>query len=173
MVIPEAAPEVPQRIPNVNSVRGRDGIVRHYFRKAGMPPKRLRAEYGSPKFLHEVRLAGARNEPTKRQLRGLVHVYFIQDEASRSIKIGSALNIEKRLRAFQTAWHSPVRLLGSIPEPIGGGLERTLHRTFKRHRVRGEWFSDHPEILAYIQRCASPAAATQSPTHGVRGGGAG
>jgi hypothetical protein len=76
------------------------------------------------------------------------YLYFI--ELQGHIKIGRADNWKKRLHSVQTNSPFQARLLLAIKGT--DGRERALHELFKAHRVRGEWFVDHPEIREYIRR---------------------
>lgn len=68
------------------------------------------------------------------------HVYFIgSDYYPGVLKIGSAFDIELRLRQIQACSPVPLRLFGWIK--VGGAaLESTLHRHFAARRSHGEWF---------------------------------
>lgn len=80
-------------------------------------------------------------------------VYFIQ-APNGPIKIGRAVNVANRLRALQTSHPSGLRLLAVA---LGGyRFERAYHRQFAEHRLHGEWFEPHPEILAEIDRLSTP-----------------
>lgn len=76
-------------------------------------------------------------------------VYFIRCESG-PIKIGRARNAEQRLAELQTG--NPNAL--SIVATVAGGVvaERNYHAKFAEHRLRGEWFAPHPDILAEIER---------------------
>lgn len=84
------------------------------------------------------------------------HVYFIKS-ASGGIKIGKANDVPKRLRALQTA--HPVRL--ELLATCSGGRvrEQWYHRRFARHRLHGEWFEPHRDILLEIDRLNARGAA--------------
>lgn len=77
-------------------------------------------------------------------------VYFIGPKRGDLVKIGYAADLVSRLRHLQTG--SPVKL--EVLAAIAGGLdlERTYHRQFAAHRLHGEWFTPHPDILAEIER---------------------
>lgn len=105
-------------------------------------------------LMFAARIASARHTPTERQKCAEVFIYFIQEMNTRAIKIGSTLSIAKRLKTLQTANIGELRLIGALRDPIGGGLERTVRARFKALRVRGEWFREAPELLAYIDRYA-------------------
>lgn len=68
------------------------------------------------------------------------------------IKIGVALDVDKRFREAQNA--SPVELsyYGSFPGTLVD--ERELHAAFSHLRHHGEWFQDTPELRSeIISRC--------------------
>lgn len=107
--------------------------------------------------LHDLPLPGQLGWPENLDEGGLAYttcVYFVQDEEDGPIKIGVST-----VRAFQERLHAlqignPRRLhvrrlvLGSH------GLERLLHKRYAEHKIHGEWFEPHPEVLA----AASPEA---------------
>lgn len=74
-------------------------------------------------------------------------VYFLQ-AASGSIKIGTAINVKRRLREFSTGVPAEHELLASIPG--GRALEQELHRSLSHLHIRGEWFRAEPELLQRI-----------------------
>lgn len=77
-------------------------------------------------------------------------VYFIQVMVMQGrkrrggpIKVGVARNVERRLRTLQTANYNELRLVCSIPcrgRLAAYGLEREIHKAFKRKHIRGEWY---------------------------------
>lgn len=84
-----------------------------------------------------------RGKAVKRQ------VYFIQAETG-PIKIGVASDVRKRLGNLRGASPVPLTLLLSIS---GGPMaEYSFHHKFRAHRLHGEWFHPHPDILAEIER---------------------
>lgn len=82
-------------------------------------------------------------------------VYFIGCTAT-GVKIGTGTNIDARLREIQRCCPIPLALLALRP----GGIarERAYHEQFKAHRLHGEWFAPHPDILAEIDRLRRIAA---------------
>lgn len=74
-------------------------------------------------------------------------VYLIQRELDHAIKIGFSIEPEKRLRALMTA-AGPCELLHTIPASMRH--EGELHARFEAHRLDGEWFRPHPDILRLI-----------------------
>lgn len=83
-------------------------------------------------------------------------VYFIQAQTGQ-IKIGIAASPELRLRALQTG--SPVTLALLATRSGGRPKEAEYHARFAVHRLHGEWFSPHPDILAEIEHLAPDQAA--------------
>jgi len=79
------------------------------------------------------------------------HIYFLQEETTKYIKIGITLNLKTRIQGYATIIPTVTKLLHSFTTD-DARVERALHIMFKQHRVKGEWFSDHPEILEHIDK---------------------
>jgi hypothetical protein len=73
-------------------------------------------------------------------------IYFIQDTATQSIKIGLSKKPKKRLGMLQTANPHKLLLLGTIPGTAVD--EALLHSKFAEYRLHGEWFKG--EIIESI-----------------------
>lgn len=84
------------------------------------------------------------------------HVYFIQSGDAGAIKIGIARNPEKRLRGLQTSHHEKLHI--RVVTSGGAAQEQAYHARFAEHRLHGEWFEQHPDILAEIERLRGDAA---------------
>lgn len=74
-------------------------------------------------------------------------IYFIRD--GEFIKIGLSVDPWRRLATFQTSHHSELELLAVMPG--SADLESGLHRAFSSYATRGEWFSQNPKLLAFIE----------------------
>lgn len=76
-------------------------------------------------------------------------IYFIGGDVGH-IKIGVSRSPHSRLAGIQTGSPIPLRILATVT----GGFdeERAYHARFAAHRVQGEWFERHPDILAEIER---------------------
>jgi hypothetical protein len=83
------------------------------------------------------------------------HVYFIQNSVTGNIKIGRAKDIEKRLKALQSASDCPLRLLFSLDVHKMVTEERTIHERFKDYRIIGEWFRFEGELYDYVHELIS------------------
>lgn len=82
-------------------------------------------------------------------------VYFVQAISGGPIKIGSAIDPAVRLTDLQCGNPEQLRVVGVIP---GGGHKREheLHVLFAQSRIYREWFAPTPELLALIEREATP-----------------
>lgn len=76
------------------------------------------------------------------------HLYFIRQGTDGPIKIGRAVDIERRIMQLQTGSSQPLQLLAFIHS--GGDLEPEIHRRFAHLRLSGEWFSPAKELLEFI-----------------------
>lgn len=76
-------------------------------------------------------------------------VYFVRSEKTHAIKIGfTAGQVEDRLRALQTAHPYKLQVLATF---CGSReYEKALHAQFANHRLEGEWFKPHPDLLTFI-----------------------
>lgn len=75
-------------------------------------------------------------------------VYFIRAGENGPVKIGTAVNPQRRLRYFQTAHYEPLSIIREIP---GGRVEEAwLHRFFQDVRVRNEWFRFCAEMFEIV-----------------------
>jgi len=81
-------------------------------------------------------------------------VYFVQARTLRLIKIGVAVTFAARLKALQTGSPDKLDVLGVISCEDPAGLEKELHRRFRRHREHGEWFRPGADLVAHIQAAA-------------------
>lgn len=72
-------------------------------------------------------------------------VYFIRCGKTGPVKIGSAINVKRRLGVLQSGNHEKLTILrqapGDVPE------ERWLQRHFKARRIAREWFSFDEQML--------------------------
>ena len=74
------------------------------------------------------------------------YVYFIKERIGdlAPVKIGYAKNVQKRLDELQIGNSRSLEILaviGPISHERARNIESKLHRKFKKHHVRGEWFS--------------------------------
>lgn len=85
-------------------------------------------------------------------MRPVHQVYFIgsPSQPGSPIKIGFTTDLKKRLKSLQTGSPNKLEVLAAIE--AGGSQERAYHDQFAAHRLHGEWFEPHPDILAEIAR---------------------
>ena len=69
------------------------------------------------------------------------------------MKIGTACNVERRLKNMQTGSPDILGLWGVIKfqdKSEAKHKEKELHKKFSTHRVKGEWFKPVKEIMTFI-----------------------
>jgi len=87
-------------------------------------------------------------------------IYAIQEDKASwkaPVKIGLARNVEDRCTNLQVG--NPRKLvvrlkIGPISPEYAASLEKKLHRRFKDHHLRGEWFSG--KVLSRLKRLNLP-----------------
>lgn len=85
-------------------------------------------------------------------------VYFIQCKSELgAIKIGWAQNVKKRLKALQTACPHELEVIAYYG-PTYREAEIETHELFAKHRLRGEWFYPHDELLKFIREDCKDAS---------------
>lgn len=77
-----------------------------------------------------------------------LQVYFLR--AGDFVKIGWARDVEKRIKALQTANPHELELLGVIPGC--DDVERVIHQRFNALHVRGEWYRAESSLLEFVAR---------------------
>jgi len=75
-------------------------------------------------------------------------IYFIQVQNNGPIKIGYAIQPEKRFGEIQTCNHEKLRLMSVIPG--GYSLETKIHNDLQKYNIHGEWFKPDHNVLSYI-----------------------
>jgi hypothetical protein len=68
------------------------------------------------------------------------YVYVVHAPTARLVKIGTALNPEKRVQTLRRMSPVPLELVGISTG--GPKLEAQLHERFSNRRSHGEWFAD-------------------------------
>lgn len=86
-----------------------------------------------------------------------MRVYFIQVEIVHLIKVGVASNLQKRILAIRVGCPLRLQLLAHMPGDED--IERALHRKLATHRVQGEWFEPHADVMAEVEK------AREHPQH--------
>lgn len=86
-------------------------------------------------------------------------IYFVQN-GNGNIKIGYAINPDKRIKSLQTANDEPLLLLGIKNGNMA--FEKYLHERFKDSKVFGEWYLSTPDLLDYIRSDEDSVIDTKS-----------
>ena len=116
--------------------------------------------YADPDSLSIIRWPSIHAKMTDRDHREYLHrvadsyetfaqCYFI-GASEGPVKIGYSVDVEGRLRVMRA--HSPLPLGILATAPGGISRECAYHFQFAAHRLHGEWFERHPDILAEIAR---------------------
>lgn len=71
------------------------------------------------------------------------------------IKIGLTGNPQKRKATFTGSGPYPIEWIGCWPVMDGRFSEGEFHERFHKHRLCGEWFFPHEDLLAAIQKCVN------------------
>jgi hypothetical protein len=66
------------------------------------------------------------------------YIYFISNK--KYCKIGTAVNIQRRLSSLQVASPEPLEVIYSFYTTDGDNIESKLHELFKPYHIYGEWF---------------------------------
>ena len=74
-------------------------------------------------------------------------LYFVQ--CGNAVKIGGAVNVERRLKSLATSAIGPLRLLAVIEG--AGAYELECHKRLAHLHIHGEWFRYNVQIEALIQ----------------------
>ena len=122
--------------------------------------------------LTDEQLANARErcKSTPRTTYGR-QVYFAASNSG-PIKIGASCDVKRRLRELRTKTRQNLKLLATTD----GGMfaECMYQQRFSAHRLHGEWFVRHPDILAEIDRLnqtgRKAASTAPGPNHDRIGG---
>lgn len=94
-------------------------------------------------------------------------IYFIQSASGGPIKIGYSENVRARLKQLQTGAAEQYLLLAYMDG--GKSDEEAIHFCLAEHRVRGEWFQPHDDVLEYVleavRKCPQEGAAETVPPY--------
>lgn len=80
-------------------------------------------------------------------------IYFVQRGESGPIKIGAAVEVERRISVLQCGSAEQLRVLAIIDE-AHGVTEKSLHRRFRELKRGGEWFEPAAALLTFIASLA-------------------
>lgn len=82
-----------------------------------------------------------------------LHLYAIQADGDGLIKIGSTIDVRKRLKILRANSPVPLDLLGVMPDVRDGegGLEGMVHEILRNFREHGEWFRPEEPVLDLIR----------------------
>lgn len=117
--------------------------------------------------LHTRRVAGSiPAASTTSRRRKPTCLYFVHAPQSGRLKIGIAVDPERRLSALKTGNGEPLTLLGwadySECHPAElRALESELHACFAPWRLEGEWFEALPDIVKFAHEARDPGTSPE------------
>ena len=79
----------------------------------------------------------------------ITNIYFIREKGTGNIKIGSAVDIDRRLSQLQTGNSSKLEVIDVI-EDVYGEVETEIHSRLAKYRLDGEWFSPDVEDKLHL-----------------------
>ena len=80
----------------------------------------------------------------------ITNIYFIREKGTGNIKIGSAVDIDRRLSQLQTGNSSKLEVIDVI-EDVYGDVETEIHSRLAKYRLgMGEWFSPDVEDKLHL-----------------------
>lgn len=81
------------------------------------------------------------------------YVYFLRSLENDKIKIGSTINVQKRLNSIKS-YVGDILLIGIVESDMYKELEKYFHEIYKQKRVHGEWFeiSDYSSLYENIRK---------------------
>lgn len=82
-------------------------------------------------------------------------LYVIEDEMTGCFKVGRSVNVDRRLRALQTA--SPGVLQLRLVIKGAGEVESDLHEAFRPSVAVGEWFAPQSGVSDFVRHWSAPS----------------
>ena len=152
----------PKPLPHTQCVKGKYWYFRAPKTRAMV---KMEGQPGDPYFMEMYRrLMSASGATLKRQkqksrikeaearaaVSNEAQVYFVQMGVGGPIKIGKALNVQRRIGVLQVGFPIPLTLLAVCDG--GVAREREYHARFAAARLRGEWFDPVPDLLLEVSR---------------------
>lgn len=74
-------------------------------------------------------------------------IYFVQCGDNGPVKIGQSKNLKHRMKHLQ--WANPQKL--HLIKELKGDSDYEIHNILHVHRIRGEWFEAHEDVLGFTQ----------------------
>lgn len=91
------------------------------------------------------------------------YIYFVKDSGSDLIKVGKAIDVEKRIRNnFGTIMPGTITLIHTLQSKNYHKTETLFHQYWKGKRVKGEWFDLSGEDIRWIKRAEYPREIVDS-----------
>ena len=91
-----------------------------------------------------------------------VYIYAFYAPEIELLKLGLSRDPKKRFGEVRDNSPVDVQLVGYCRDLEGGRLEALIHAYLQPHRVRGEWFREHPDTRMIVNLIASNRPAELS-----------
>lgn len=102
--------------------------------------KKRYARKQTPRYHNNAPKLRNANASSKADTFGRLYVFGCKE--MNVIKIGYSINVQDRLKAVQTGYPYPLKILFiSEPRKDVRKIEQQIHKTLRRFRLTGEWFS--------------------------------
>jgi hypothetical protein len=106
-------------------------------------------------------MRSAQEDDRMRMVDGIAKVYFLQENGTGAIKIGTSKHLKKRIDELTRELPSESTLLATTDG--WRETEWVLQRRFVHARIRGEWFRPVPELLEYIAGLKAAESSSAQP----------
>lgn len=112
-----------------------------YCEKEKLPKKRSDRAYIVKRQLSYIRQTLIRIKHKNKLELPEGFVYLLQHPKMYGIKVGSTIDVDDRLRQYNTGCpFRDYRILGYVFSSDRGELEDLIHQKLAKHRLSGEWF---------------------------------
>lgn len=126
----------------------RRGVVG--WHRAMVEPTPIRRDRSAVVDVYETVLTSRLSKRPEPPEVGGPFVYFVMSPDKQAVKIGTAVNVRKRLAELQCGNYLDLLYIGAI---FGGpAVERQLHQEFASARLSGEWFKPTKKVMRKINR---------------------
>jgi hypothetical protein len=86
-------------------------------------------------------------------------IYVIEESINGPIKIGTAVNLEKRLKSLQCG--NPRQLNIIMTFEGGPVLENKIQKDLSKYKIRDEWFYRVDEVFSYLKNLSTIEPKTE------------
>jgi hypothetical protein len=96
-------------------------------------------------FYERSRLAG------RHEVTSIGYIYALHIPEFKAVKIGRTIDPLMRVKQFQIAHPRPLRWSLLLATLTSHADEQNLHARFAEYQIQSEWFTDSPDVLAWVK----------------------